>query len=100
MYKKIKNEIGIENIEFIVMNKIKCEDEYELHEIENQYIKFYGPLLNSSRSEPEEEYKNSDLIDINIIANRKNFPHIKYMCKCGLEYTRNNLNKHNKKDEN
>ena len=36
------------------MNKIKCEDEYELHEIENQYIKFYDPLLNSSRSEPEE----------------------------------------------
>ena len=25
MYRKIKNEIGIENIEFIVMNKIKCE---------------------------------------------------------------------------
>ena len=74
MYKKIKNEIGMENIEFIVMNKIKCEDEYELHEIENQYIKFYDPLLNSSRSEPEEEYKNTDLIDINIIINRKNFP--------------------------
>ena len=67
MYKKIKNDIGIENIEFIVMNKIKCENECELHEIENQYIKFYEPLLNSIRSEPEEEYKNSDLIDINII---------------------------------
>ena len=81
------------------MNKIKCEDEYELHEIENQYIKFYDPLLNSMRSEPEEEYKNEDLIDINIIANRKNFPHIKYMCKCGLEYTRTNIDKHNKKDQ-
>ena len=81
------------------MNKIKCEDEYELHEIENQYIKFYDPLLNSSRSEPKEEYKNTDLIDINIIANRKNFPHIKYICKCGLEYMRKSLTKHNKKDE-
>ena len=39
MYKKIKNEIGMENIEFIVMNKIKCEDEYELHEIENIPLK-------------------------------------------------------------
>ena len=52
MYRKIKNEIGIKNIEFIVMNKIKCEDEYELHEIENQYIKFYEPLLNSIFSIP------------------------------------------------
>ena len=49
MYRNIKNDIGIENIEFIVMNKIKCEDGYELHEIENQYIKYYGPLLNSLR---------------------------------------------------
>ena len=48
MYKKIKNEIGIENIEFIVMNKIKCEDEYELHEIENQYKKNYFHYLQFS----------------------------------------------------
>ena len=54
MNRKRKNEIGMENIEFLVMNKIKCEDKYKLHEIKNQYINYYDPLLNSSRSEPEE----------------------------------------------
>ena len=39
------------------------------------------------------------MIDINVIANRKNFPHIKYMCKCGLEYMRKTISIHNKKDE-
>ena len=81
------------------MNKLKCENEYELHEIENQYIKFYNPSLNTKRSKPQQEYKNDDLIDINTIVNRKNFPSIKYMCKCGLYYTRNSISKHNKKNE-
>ena len=36
---------------------------------------------------------------MNTIANVKNFPYIKYLCKCSLEYTRNNIDKHNKKDE-
>ena len=33
------------------MNKIKCENDKELHEIENQYIKFYNPKLNTNRKE-------------------------------------------------
>ena len=90
IYNTLKN-IGIENIEFYVMNKLKCENEYELHEIENQYIKYYNPILNTQRSKPQQEYKNDDLIDINTIVNRKNFPSIKYMCKCGLYYTRNSI---------
>ena len=85
IYHILKN-IGIENIRFYVMNKISCENDNELHEIENQYIKFYNPILNSSRPEPQQEYKNDDLIYINMIANNKNFPRIKYLCKCGLEF--------------
>ena len=81
------------------MNKLKCENVDELHEIENQYIKFYNPKLNTNRKDPQQEYKNEDLTDIDIIANVKNFPRIKYMCKCGLEYTRNSISKHNKKNE-
>ena len=81
------------------MNKIECENDNELHEIENQYIKFYNPKLNTNRKDPQQEYKNDDLNDINIIANVKNFPYIKYMCKCGLEYIRAGINNHNKKDE-
>ena len=81
------------------MNKIRCENDKELHEIENQYIKFHNPKYNKLRPEPQQEYKNDDLIDINVIANNKNFPRIKYLCKCGLEYVRNNINNHNKKDE-
>ena len=95
----ILKDIGIINIEFYVMNKIKCENDKELHEIENQYIKFYNPKLNTIRTEPKEEYKDEDLIDINIIANRKNFPSIRYMCKCGLYYIRGAITTHNKKDE-
>ena len=81
------------------MDKIRCENDKELHEIENQYIKFYNPKLNTNRKDPQEEYKNEYLIDIDIIANVKNFPYIKYICKCGLYYTRNSISKHNKKDE-
>ena len=72
-----------------MINKIKCENGDELHEIENQYIKFYNPKLNTNRKDPQQEYKNGDLNDINTIANRKNFPYIIYMCKCGLPYIRN-----------
>ena len=90
IYNTLKN-IGIENIGFYVMNNFKCENEYELHQIENQYIKYYNPKLNTQRSKPQQEYKNDDLIDINTIVNRKNFPSIKYMCKCGLYYTRNSI---------
>ena len=81
------------------MNKIKCENEYELHEIENQYIDCYNPKLNTKRTEPQEEYKNENLIVINITINKKKNPRIKYMCKCGLEYDRNSINFHNKKNE-
>ena len=98
MYYLLK-DIGIENIGFYVMNKIECENDEELHEIENQYIKFYNAKLNTTRTEPKEEYKNEDLIDINKTANIKNFPSTKYMCKCGLPYIRGNISKHNKKDE-
>ena len=99
MYHILKDNIGNENIGFFVMNKISCENVDELHEIENQYIKFYNPILNTNSKEPQHEYKNDDLIDINIIANIKNFPIIKYLCKCGIEYTRPGINNHNKKDE-
>ena len=95
----ILKDIKIKNIEFFVMNKIECENDEELHEIENQYIKFYNPKLNTTRTEPKEEYKNEDLIDINIIINRKKFPSIRYMCKCGLYYIRGAITTHNKKDE-
>ena len=65
LYNILKN-IGIENIGFYVMNKVECENDEELHEIENQYIKFYNPKLNTTRTEPKEVYKNEDLIDIYI----------------------------------
>ena len=39
------------------------------------------------------------MIDINIIINRKNFPLIKYLCRCGLEYDRSHITQHNNKDE-
>ena len=81
------------------MNKLKCDNSDEPHEIENQYIKCYNPKYNKLRPEPQQEYKNDDLIDINVIANNKNFPRIKYLCKCGLEYVRNMITIHNKKDE-
>ena len=98
LYNILKN-IGIENIEFYMMNKIRCENDKELHEIENQYIKFYNPKLNTTRTEPKEEYKDEDLIDMNEIINSKKFPLIKYICKCGLEYDRRHITHHNKKDE-
>ena len=73
------------------MNKIKCENDEELHEIENHYIEYYDPKLNTNRPEPQHEYKNDDLIDVNTIINRKKFPYIKYLCKCGLPYTKTNI---------
>ena len=59
--------------------------------IKNNNRNYYNTIV--------EEYKNEDLIDINTVVNIENFPHIKYMCKYGLEYERNHVTQHNKKDE-
>ena len=49
------------------MNKIRCENENELHEIENQYINYHNLKLNVKRCRPQEEYKNNDLCLMNLL---------------------------------
>ena len=89
------NKIGIENIGFYVMQKFNCQNIDELENIEYQYIKQFDSikLLNIKKREPR-DYNIMNFIDLNTEINIKNFPIIRYVCVCGGEYDRANLDYH------